>query len=151
MTADVVAWLDDLNEEEAWGISVWLNKIKTQRDLQYNIIPAIEVIDSIARGTIHRSFSCAGFVACAYAEGAGVRLVVDEAELPAASVELLERIWGPIVRRRARVRYGLDGDGPWRVLLPGYVLAALAGGRAALPWRPSLGDADVPPGRGRGE
>ncbi|MCY3022159.1 MAG: hypothetical protein NTW87_24370 [Planctomycetota bacterium] len=86
-------------------------------------------------GTLmYRRFSCIGYVLEAYGEqGAGIILLdTREDSLPEVEEELLRLAYPPLEQMqndpdyRARLASrGLDGAGPWRVVLPGYVLHAL--------------------------
>jgi hypothetical protein len=76
-----------------------------------------------------RRFNCAGFVIEAY-RCAGVDLVVTDTDsLPAISLETLLHAYPDAARILAngdrRRQLGLEGDGPWPVLLAGYVMNAL--------------------------
>ena len=145
----VAGWLDDLSDDERTGIDDWLAEVRTRLDAgllrgfaAYVAAPSV-VRDTSTGRMIAVRYSCAGFVAEAYREGAGVTLVVDDGVLPAAERDLLERVWG-VREVRAGARFGLEGLGPWRVLLPGYLLHAMRAGRTALPYSPSLADALFP-------
>ncbi len=103
---------------------------------QYQIIPhSTWVRAPETNRKIRRRFSCSGFVAEAYAE-AGV-VLVDLENLPAAKqVEIqfafpdLQRISSGSEKLKQRYGFvskedlGLVGDGPWPVLLPGYLFHA---------------------------
>ncbi len=140
MRADVLGWIDDLSAEEVEGIDDWIAQMKTLVEgggfrsfTSYVVMPAVEV-DRLAARCVYRRFSCVGFVAEAYAEGAGVRLV-DETSLPEIDRPALEDVWGRQTARGMEFA-GLAGTGPWRVLLPGYLLRAVTLSRSALPYRP---------------
>lgn len=99
-----------------------------------------------------RRFNCAGFVVEAYRD-AGIELVqLDDGSLPRVSLETLKRAYPDqaksLERKKLRATLGLDGDGPWPVLLAGYVINAMA--RLAplirnVPFVPSIGDEFFPP------
>lgn len=76
--------------------------------------------------TVYRRFSCAGFVVEAYRATELDVVVTDEDLLPQFSLDVIERAY-PFVRGHARARafFGLQGDGPWPVLMPGHILHAL--------------------------
>lgn len=144
--ADVVAWLggsDALAANEIEGISDWLAEVRTQvgGGMSYIVQPPV-ARDATTGRTIYRGFSCAGFVAAAYADGAGIPLVDDRA-LPPIPSALIQQVWGPC-RPVLLARFGLEGDGPWPVLLPGYLLHAMQRRRASLPYQPTSADARVP-------
>ena len=75
----------------------------------------------------YRRFSCTGLAVECYLS-VDIRLVnIDH--LPPVDVETLIPAYGSIVkdqRLRERLKIGLDGSGPWPVLLPGYLFHSLA-------------------------
>jgi len=116
---------------------------------QYVVIPHVTWVRSPENGRrIRRRFSCAGFVIESYRR-AGIILIDTEAELPEVDEELLliaypdlARLEGAKDRVKAgygfkdREDLGLEGKGPWRVLLAGYVFHSLKRASVAHP-RPS--------------
>ena len=74
-----------------------------------------------------RRFSCAGFVIEAYAEADLPLVVTDEGSLPPVSRDALTPIY-PQLRDHPAVarKVGLGGDGPWPVVMPGYIFHSLA-------------------------
>ncbi len=103
---------------------------------------------------IFRQFSCAGFVIEAYREAAIDLLSTAPAALPSVSLETLERAYPEQARElespMVRERVGLRGDGPWPVVLPGYVLNALARSESeirAARYTSLAGDEFFPPQR----
>jgi hypothetical protein len=136
--AHLVGWVD-LTAEEQEGVTDWLAEVdKQDRPLgqrekwkQYTL--SLDPRDEWHRDErgvpIFRRFSCVTFVMSAYQEGAGVRLldVSNPARLPEVELETVARAYGDEVRRLARLRaiIGIPGDGPWRIVLAGYVLHAL--------------------------
>ncbi len=96
---------------------------------QYIILPHCR--ESDASCSVRR-FNCAGFVIEAY-RYAGIDLVATNLDsLPAISLETLSRAYPRIDRilqrpnrREMFKKFGLEGDGPWPVVLAGYVLNAL--------------------------
>lgn len=150
MDAHAVAWLDGWSDHDTTVLDVWLWELKTQlmeeppaARASYIAVPSVVRDEGGTGRPVSLRFSCAGFVAEAYRDGVGVRIVVDDGELPAVERATLERVWGaPHVRIGAR--YGLEGNGPWRVLLPGYLLRAMCLPRSELPFRPQApSDADL--------
>jgi hypothetical protein len=133
MAATAAGWIEDLSPDEEAGMELWLQDIQTRITASpnanrvrrvYTVRPAAQV-DRAENGTcIGRRFSCAGFVERCYAEGAGISLIASEATLPEVDLQALVDIW-PMAQSPARGRFGLTGDGPWRVLLPAYLLHAL--------------------------
>jgi hypothetical protein len=93
---------------------------------QYIIMPHYR--ESDASCSVRR-FSCAGFVIEAY-RYAGVDLVVTNTDsLPAIPLETLSQAYPRVAKilesRDHRKKLGLEGDGPWPVVLAGYVMNAL--------------------------
>ena len=156
MIAHAVGFLDvptDGFTDVQKRIALWLAEIRTRGvRCDYRVLPATQsTIDSETRRAQYQSFSCAGFVATCYRDGAGVSLVVDEAGLPEVERALTEQIWGrqymhcaKATRDKLMDRFGLSGPGPWQVLLPGYLLHALNQARSALPYTPGQPDWKFP-------
>lgn len=97
---------------------------------QYCVHPHVSPVVAADGTVVTHRYSCAGFVVEAY-RAAGVDLVVtDEARLPGATLDARLAAYPDFhsvltnPAQRAR-RAGLHGDGPWPVVLPGYVLHAL--------------------------
>lgn len=136
MKAHAVGWIDELSTEEYGRIEDWLNELKTTTiKIEYIGFPAAEIeTDKVTRRPIGRKFSCAGFVHSCFKEALGIELVAEE-DLPEVGLDLLKRVWGPIVETRRGQRH-LRGPGPWRVLLPSYLFHALARERSGMPHRP---------------
>jgi hypothetical protein len=93
---------------------------------QYIIMPHCREPDA---GCSVRRFNCAGFVIEAY-RYAGVDLVVTDTDsLPTISLETLSQAYPAAARiltnGNRRRQLGLEGDGPWPVVLAGYVMNAL--------------------------
>lgn len=154
MQVDAIGWID-LSVDEVYGVELWLAEVESYEplatttapnDKRYTVSSAdTHELDPVTGRVRWRRFSCATFVERAYAEGAGRRLVVDESEFPEVGRETLERIWGRIAQRLTddRAAIGIEGEGPWRVLLPGYLLSATRDG-VVLPYRPSVNDLYCP-------
>lgn len=92
-------------------------------------------------------FSCAGFVFEAY-RAARITLL-DLPSMPNVSLDTLRTAYPdiPLDRGRFRDHFGLDGDGPWPVMLPGYLLHALnrdGGSIKSIPHRPRAGEEHFP-------
>jgi hypothetical protein len=93
---------------------------------QYIIMPHCREPDAACSV---RRFNCAGFVIEAY-RYAGVNLVITTPDsLPAISLKTLLQAYpavaGILADGDRRRRLGLEGDGPWPVVLAGYVMNAL--------------------------
>jgi len=81
---------------------------------------------------LYRRFSCAGFVLECY-RSIRIDLVnTNERDLPDVNVDMLVKAYPEIAREKVLARRGLTradlgiaGDGPWRLVLAGYVFHAL--------------------------
>jgi hypothetical protein len=119
---------------------------------QYVICPHASVFSSSDDTVVFRRFSCAGFVIEAYRE-AGVELLrTDLALLPLVTLDELKSQYPDLARHldkeKERQKLGIGGDGPWPVLLAGYVLNSLARTSAeihATPYLSRPGDGFFPP------
>ena len=81
---------------------------------------------------LYRRFSCAGFVLECY-RSIGIDLVnTEERDLPNVDFDMLVEAYPEIAREKVFARQGLTrdelgipGEGPWRIVLAGYVFHAL--------------------------
>lgn len=76
----------------------------------------------------YRRFSCAGFVLDAHSQVDIELLDLDNSVLPEVDKETLQLAYADVdvARKGADLeRYGVGGEGPWRIVLAGYVLHAL--------------------------
>lgn len=80
-----------------------------------------------ADGTVtYWRYNCAGFVIEAYASIEIDLVDTDESSLPLVPKELVAAVYGETAIRLARSRdFGIDGDGPWPIVMAGYVLNSL--------------------------
>jgi hypothetical protein len=117
---------------------------KIRRGHQYTILPHCKESDATCSV---RRFSCAGFVIVAYSY-AGIELVTtNTASLPVVSLEALIRAYPSFERNlkstAERAKFGLIGDGPWPVILAGYIVNALNRSSEEIrrePYIPRVGD-----------
>jgi hypothetical protein len=134
----LVGWIDDLEIEEWSGIQAWIEDVRTRISpglnplTNYRIDPPFrEVPDLITGRIINCEYSCVGFVMRCYEVGAGIVLLNhDPSVLPPVGPDVLRDIYGEVLDRiRQRpstgTGLGLPGDGPWRIVLSGYVFHAL--------------------------
>ena len=100
-------------------------------------------------GTIeYFRYSCAGFAVMAYAE-ADIQLL-DLAALPAVTLDTIADAYpdhAQVLRRRVatRAKFGLTGNGPWPVLMCGYLFHSLKrpiGTLRTTPYVPVAADID---------
>jgi hypothetical protein len=111
---------------------------------QYTIHPHVR--RPTADCSYHR-YSCVGLVIEAYREAGLDLLLTDDQDLPRVTLDLLRWAYADqgnyLDAPRMRARYGLAGDGPWPVVLPGYVLHAQARDEMEIrngPYHPQAGD-----------
>ena len=164
-TVHVGAYLEDFSADDAQGIETSLADIDAQTPLlpascaesvpranlqgyrsHYTAHPPVEWVRDAKTGRRrYRKFSCSGFVVECY-KGAGIVLVEFENDrLPEVDLPTLRQGYGELIdnpERRSMI--GLDGDGPWRMLLAGYVVHAVARKSSVVrekPYCPSNTDA----------
>ncbi len=115
---------------------------------QYMIRPHVRLPDDERP---YHQISCAGFVQEAYHEAGIVLVDTAEANLPPCWLETLRTAYAEMAPQiedvTFRVDKGLVGDGPWPILLPGYIMHALDREREeilASPFRATPGDECFP-------
>lgn len=108
------------------------NDICREALAQYVAVPAYEERKGDSSGgPQYLRCSCAGFVLYAYRD---VVDLLDVTNIPLVSLSEIVRIWPIAADPAVRSNAGLVGDGPWRVVLPGYVFNAIDAGRSAMPY-----------------
>ena len=121
----------DLDRDEIDAIRDWLSEVDKERGpfghRRYVAHPHCRWHLSPESGSpLYRRFSCAGFVIECY-RAANVDLVVtDEGQLPLSGIALLGAVYSLDDLQRFGERIGLDGSGPWPVILPGFLFHAFA-------------------------
>jgi hypothetical protein len=142
---DLVADLD-LTTSEYEAIENWLAGVETENRIesesalpfqQYTIIPHMNWHTAPETGRrIRRRFSCCGFVFEAYL--AADIILLDQLAMPEAAEDLLNAAYPDLLRVEesqplarklgfaGRGDLGITTDGPWRVMLPGYLFHATA-------------------------
>lgn len=153
-----------LSKAQAEMVGIWLSRTRKQMPRnwksQYVVVPAISVVRGDGGVEIFRRYSCAGFVLDLYESGAGVQLIPNwqSGELPLVDAATVSAVWqrsldrydGETLAERLAnsaadgVDLGISGQGPWPILLPGYVMKAIANGVQGLP-SPTLADAKAMP------
>jgi hypothetical protein len=123
---------------------------------QYVISPHVDAIRREDHTVVCRRFSCAGFVIEAYREARIDVLRTEGDNLPLVSLDALKTQYPRFARhldnRRLRNQLGIPGEGPWPVVLAGYVLNALDRAVTEIrlrPFRASPGDEFFPSRRRR--
>ena len=121
------------------GIEDWLSEVDKEPGPEnpfrrYIVRPHWDWYEAPETGRrLYRRFSCVGFVLECFRCIDVDLLVTDESELPGATFATLAQAYPMLQREAAIVRrfgvnrldLGLGGEGPWPVVLPGYVFHAL--------------------------
>lgn len=145
--AHAIGWIEDLDVEEAQDMALWLEDVRTRisnnQYFGYSITPPfVEEKDKDSDRVICQKFSCAGFILQCYEQGAGIVLLhSDPAVLPAVDRSVLEQIYDKArmdLFHRAGRRFGITGQGPWQIVLCGYVLHALNRSAASIRHSPYI-------------
>ena len=134
--AHVVGMLNDLTVGEVRKLEQWRRRLEIEatpgaglrdRFREYVIKPPIDPPpDAVTGRDRSRRFSCVGFVLFCYHQ-VGITLVDWEGErLPLVDRTLLEQSYGRPLPNWQLKRCGLEGDGPWPVVLAGYLFHSLA-------------------------
>ncbi len=151
-SVDLLGLITDLQHDNLIKMEQWIREMLRSEFKDYHVRPGSIIVQSDNPGgpPTEVRFSCAGFVERCYRDALKWQLVVDEPSLPEVSLDKLMRIWvEPRLLRALRIpklreRYGLHGDGPWRILMPAYLFHAIrhfdANGRSASPYQPRDGD-----------
>jgi hypothetical protein len=125
LTADeregVIDWLAEVDKEDRPGglRGIWRTYIVDPPECWHEDKKQVR---------LYRRFSCGGFVLACYRDGAGITLmeVPPPTAWPVVSLDEIARAYGSEVRGMGSLRrsLGLHGDGPWSILLAGYVMHA---------------------------
>lgn len=108
--------------------------------------------------TVCRRFSCAGYVVDAYRDAGIDMLDTDPANLPQVNMATLDRAYPFVPRLRNNPQLlhrsgssldelGVSGQGPWPIVLPGYLFHALDRDAVAIrtnPYSPVEDDKEFP-------
>jgi hypothetical protein len=141
-----------LNNEEIREIETWIAEIEDEYEdssvdgnirAQFCIHPPWkDELDPNTGVRRYRRYSCAGFVLDAYHQVRVDLLEIDENALPEVDRRLLSLAY-PRAPLESLQPFGLEGAGPWRIVLAGYVLHSLSRGEQEIrqrPYRPQAGD-----------
>lgn len=153
---DLVGFIE-LSTDDIDGMQTWLAEVDTERRptlvrQHYAACPHFFWKFDEAGMPQYRRFSCAGLAVECYLS-VDIRLLNVDG-LPRIDAATLSPIYGAIVenqnqRLRERLKIGLDGSGPWPVLLPGYLFHSLARPESEIrtePYSPqSVADASFAP------
>lgn len=130
--AHVNGFVENLTQEEVNRLKTVINRLSVTMQMiepgrfgknHYSIIPAsIVTVDQVSRRVRSYKFSCAGYVFHVYSR-IGIELTPTENNLPEVSFDEICSHYPHLIRLRMLAKQcGLEGDGPWRVLLAGYVI-----------------------------
>ncbi len=150
-----------LTVDEANKIKLSLDEVETEyntashrpdRRQQYVIAPHVKPWRAKDGTVLWRRFSCVGLVIESYREADIVLINDSEDDLPPVDLETLDKAYPGLAERRIRQpkvlkHLGIPGDGPWPVVLAGYVLHALNRTEKDIrhePYGPSRNDATFP-------
>lgn len=134
-----------LTNDQINAIHTWIGKVAKEYQAQnvrklrqYIIDPPWEDIRDKNTGVYrYRRYSCAGFVLYAYRQVDVSLLVIDEEALPEVTKETMEAAYPEAFRQpNRRADFGIQGNGPWRIVLAGYVLHALDRSREDIEQEP---------------
>ena len=143
----------ELTDDEANQIALFADEHAEEHEAQNRRIDRVYVVRPHTvdtreddETTVSRKFSCAGFVIEAY-RNAGIDLVdTDEDALPQVAKESVSIAYPQIFARSNAsailTGIGLNGSGPWPVVLPGYLFHSLARDAGEIregPYRAKLG------------
>ena len=129
-----VAGTVPLTNDEINTIRTWIAKKEDEYEpgrvgtyRQYIIAPPWkDVLDSNTGAVRYRQYSCAGFVLDAHIQVDVSLLMIEEEALPEVGLRTLEVAYPVLIQNPNLLRrFGLQGNGPWRVVLAGYLLHAL--------------------------
>lgn len=108
----------------------------------YIVLPHTAPVFEVDGTLVFRKYSCAGLVVEAY-RATDLDLIVTDDTLPLIALDVLRVAYPEVRSERVRTIVGLTGEGPWPVLLPGYVIHALKRPSEEIrrvPYRPKVGD-----------
>jgi hypothetical protein len=126
----------DLDSYEVEGIETWLAEVdKEKRPYgwgvavhQYIVNPPVKWHEGETGIRLYRRFSCVGFVLECY-RSVGI-ILIDESShenVPEVALETVVSAYGPTLQSdKLRLKMGLEGAGPWRIVLGGYLFHSLA-------------------------
>ncbi len=127
----------NLDADDIEGIETWLSDVdKEDRPLkgsltdvlaQYRVSPPIYWVMAENHTPLYRQFSCVGFVMDCY-RAIAINLI-DDAQLdrfPDVTIDQVVAAYGPTVQRdEFRNKLGIPGQGPWKIVLAGYLFHSL--------------------------
>jgi hypothetical protein len=127
--AHLLGWIGDLGRDERDSLEAWLSHIQTLTRVRfdYHVDPPHQDIHDPVSGVMsRRRMNCCGFVMLCYREALALDLLDRTIErFPRIDLAALQDCYPDLnLNMRLLSRLGLAGDGPWAVVLPGYLLHA---------------------------
>lgn len=146
-----VACYVPLTNDQIRDISIWLDEIMDEYKAanvkeQYVIHPPWQDKNDPLTGTRRfRRYSCAGFVIDSHNQVGLDLLDINEDALPEVNYQQIASAYPLIAsaNRNLLGKFGLEGDGPWRIVLAGYVMHSLNRSNDEIlsgPYRAKAGD-----------
>ena len=122
-----------LTNDEIKEISAWIEEIADEyhaygASARHQFIihpPWKDEVDPNTRVRRYRRYSCAGFVLDSHRRVDIELLRIDEDALPEVDQQVIASVYSRAGRPGVLCQFGLGGNGPWNIVLPGYVLHAL--------------------------
>lgn len=146
LSADVAGRIP-LTNDQINSIKTWIAKVQDEYQFENAITreqyifdpPWKDIRDENTGVRRYRRYSCAGFVLDAHLRVSVSLLMIDKEALPEVTRKTLEAAYPSIFRNPHLLNgFGLQGNGPWRVVLAGYVLHALDRSRDEIRAEPYL-------------
>lgn len=139
---------DEVRRIETWFAGVYdeYQSARASPLRQYHVHPPWkDEVDPNTGVRRYRRYSCVGFVLDAYRQVEITLLEIDEQSLPEIDSRTLALAYPSFPSNVPRIRefVGMEGAGPWRVVLAGYVLHAMDRPGEQIrqcPYRAKLGD-----------
>jgi len=142
----------DLDRFDIEGIVTWLADVEKENRpsgirgfiQQYTIDPPVCWHTAEDGTRLYRRFNCVGFVLDCY-RSIDINLVDDTSKdnLPEVSLETIESAYGrSVTTETIRGRMGISGEGPWRIVLAGYVFHSLSRANSEIRDSPHIPKSD---------
>jgi hypothetical protein len=148
--ADIVGCLDDLQPDEQAKMQTWLSDVTTRIAIipefpepwnqGYIIDPPFKEVDAEESGRTLWRFSCVGLILCCF-ENVSIHLLDwRSGKIPLPDEKAVRENYFRLPLAFVKRRYPslLDGPGPWRLVLPGYVFHSMSRDDASIRARPHL-------------
>lgn len=127
----------NLDADDIEGIETWLSDVDkedrptgtslTELLAQYRVSPPVYWVLAENGTPLYRQFSCAGFVMDCY-RAIAINLIDDShlENFPDVTMDQVVAAYGSAARREEfRKKFGIPGQGPWKIVLAGYLFHSL--------------------------